>query len=131
MQIRYKVHCAPGHAFGGRRSVYGTPLIKKLTRLPNTITVSIRRRGVGLALVLRTMGSYRLRRVLKSTDGGGGTAYDSRTIEAANLDAAIAAAMNDRPAAPDQKVESAVLSTLSGEIVWTCAPSAPRPAPSC
>lgn len=69
-------------------------------------------------MVLRTMGSYRLRRVLKSTDGGGGTAYDSRTIEAATLDAAIAAAMNDRPAM-NRKVESAVLSTSSGEIVWT------------
>ncbi len=69
--------------------------------------------------MLRTMGSYRLRRVLKSTGGGGRTAYESRTIEAADLDAAIAAAMNDRPMAPDQKVESAILSTLSGEIVWT------------
>ena len=64
------------------------------------------------------MGSYRLRRVLKSTDGVGGTAYDSRTIEAADLNAAIAAAMNVRPAL-DRKVESAVLSTSSGEIVWT------------
>jgi hypothetical protein len=65
--------------------------------------------------------------------GTGGTAYDSRTIEAADLDAAIAAAKSDRRVAPDQKVESAVLSTLSGEIVWVDATaSAPlRPAPGC
>ncbi len=77
------------------------------------------------------MGSYRLRRVLKSTDGAGGTAYDSRTIEAADLDAAIAAAMNVRPAM-NRKVESAVLSTSSGEIVWTndmLAHGNPGPAP--
>lgn len=66
-----------------------------MTRLPDEDAISLRRVMVaGQALVLRTMGSYRLRRVLKSTDGGGGTAYDSRTIEAADLDAAIAAAMN-------------------------------------
>jgi hypothetical protein len=75
------------------------------------------------------MGSYRLRRVLKSTDGGGGTAYDSRTIEAADLDAAIAAAMNDRPAM-NRKVESAVLSTSSGEIVWTKGMPSKRQAPT-
>ncbi|MGU3659511.1 hypothetical protein [Methylobacterium fujisawaense] len=83
-------------------------------------------------MALYTMGSYRLRRVLRSTDGAGSTAYDSRTIEAADLDAAIAAAMNDRPASPDQKVESAILSTLSGEIVWTkdtLAHGNPGPAP--
>lgn len=82
--------------------------------------------------MLRTMGSYRLRRVLKSTGGGGRTAYESRTIEAADLDTAIAAAMNDRPVAPDQQVESAILSTLSGEIVWTndmLAHGNPGPAP--
>jgi hypothetical protein len=74
------------------------------------------------------MESYRLRRVLKSTGGGGRTAYESRTIEAADLDAAIAAAMNERPVAPDQKIESAILSTLSGEIVWT-KDSLPRGSP--
>jgi hypothetical protein len=79
------------------------------------------------------MGSYRLRRVLRSTSGTGGTAYDSRTIEAADLDAAIAAAKSDRRVAPDQKVESAILSTLSGEIVWTDTQASPlsRPAPGC
>jgi hypothetical protein len=65
--------------------------------------------------------------------GSGGTAYDSRTIEAADLDAAIAAAKSDRRVAPDQKVESAVLSTLSDEIVWVDAAASPppRPAPGC
>jgi hypothetical protein len=65
------------------------------------------------------MGSYRLRRVLRSTGEQDAISFDSRTIEASDLDAAIRAAGIDTRIHGGRRVESAVLSTLNGEILWT------------
>jgi uncharacterized RmlC-like cupin family protein len=84
-------------------------------------------------MMLNSMASYRLRRVLRSTSGKETLSFDSRTIEAADLEAAISAVRGDTRVRVGQEVESAILSTLSGEIVWVdaAASAPPRPAPGC
>jgi hypothetical protein len=83
-------------------------------------------RGVA-RMMLNSMASYRLRRVLRSTNGKAALSFDSRTIEAADLEAAITAARGDTRVRVGQEVESAILSTQSGEIVWTSAAASQAP----
>lgn len=75
------------------------------------------------------MASFRLRRNLRYVNGGG-TAFDSCTIEAADLEAAILAAKDERRLAPGLEVASYVLSTPSGKIVWSDQPPPVREGPS-
>jgi hypothetical protein len=65
------------------------------------------------------MGSYRLRRVLRSTEGREAVSFDSRTIEAPDLDAAIREASLGLSTTGGVTVESVTLSRPTGEIVWT------------
>lgn len=65
-----------------------------------------------------SMASYRLRRVLRWKDGRSGTAFDSRTIEAVDLDQAILIAKRAEGVAPGFELASCVLSAPSGEILW-------------
>jgi hypothetical protein len=65
------------------------------------------------------MRSYRLRRVLRSTGGTGTVSFDSRTIEALDLAAAIREASADAAIQGGRMVETVVLSTPAGEILWT------------
>jgi hypothetical protein len=65
------------------------------------------------------MGSYRLRRVLRSTERRGAVSFDSRTIEAPDLDAAIREASLGISNSGGVTVESVTLSRPTGEIVWT------------
>jgi hypothetical protein len=64
---------------------------------------------------------------LRSTTGKEALSFDSRTIEAADLEAAITAATGDTRVRVGQEVESAILSTQSGEIVWTSAAASQAP----
>ncbi len=71
-----------------------------------------------------SMGSYRLRRVLRSTERRGALSFDSRTIEAPDLDAAIREASLGLSTSGGTTVESVTLSRPTGEIVWTGAGTA-------
>lgn len=70
------------------------------------------------------MASYRLRRVLRSTEGREAVSFDSRTIEAPDLDAAIREASLGLSTSGGTTVESMTLSKPTGEIVWTGARTA-------
>lgn len=76
------------------------------------------------AAQLSSMGSYRLRRVLRSAEGQGAVSFDSRTIEAPDLDAAIREASFGLSTSGGATVESVTLSRPTGEIVWTGARTA-------
>ena len=67
------------------------------------------------------MGSYRLRRVLRSMEREGAVSFDSRTIEAPDLDAAIREVSLGLSTSGSATVESVTLSRPTGEIVWTSA----------
>jgi uncharacterized RmlC-like cupin family protein len=66
---------------------------------------------------------------LRSTTEEGAVSFDSRTIEAEDLEAAIRAVRGETRVRVGQEVESAILSTQSGEIVWTSAAAAQAPSP--
>lgn len=76
------------------------------------------------------MAAYRVRRVLRWKDGRSGTAFDSRTIEAVDVDGAILAARREYRVPPGFEVASYVLSTPAGEILWTSGGDAPALAPA-
>lgn len=76
-----------------------------------------------------SMAAYRVRRVLRWKDGRSGTAFDSRTIEAIDLDGAILVARRTDSVPPGFEVASYVLSTPAGEILWTSGGDAAAPAP--
>lgn len=70
------------------------------------------------------MAFYRLRRVLRSKTGGG-SAFDSTTIEAEDVDAAIRAVREGHVDKPGFELATVVLTMPSGQIVWTGNPKAP------